>query len=144
MINHKTLPKGAFKCRWEVELYKLKYRKKRAYPENIELREGYRHLLWSRYARVYYERVIDESTLDVNLTYYMKKGILFLYPTGETIESIREEMDKESLTYLELMWRRQNEWDWFRRNKSRPTGDGDKFWEKYHKDQFQKYLKQKT
>ena len=141
--SHKSLPEGSFKCRWEAEWLRLLPRKKRAYPQNVELRLNYRHLLWSKYARVFYERVIEEKTLDENLRYYRKTGILYLYPTGGTIEEIREEMAKEGLTYLELMFRREQERLWWEANQRKPTGNGDEFWKRTHKDNFQKYLKQK-
>ena len=56
MIIHKTRPEGAFRCRYEAEVYQLKNRKKVMYEANRELRVGYRYLIWSNYARVYYER----------------------------------------------------------------------------------------
>ena len=82
---HTRLPKGAFRPRWEVEWHKLLPIKKRAYPPNLELRWGYRHLVWSRYAQVFYERVIDEHTLDENLLYYSQAGWLYLWPDEDTL-----------------------------------------------------------
>jgi len=136
-------PHGSFKPQWRSELYELLPRKKRMYPENRRLRVGYRILLWSRYARVFYERTIDEHAYDENLHYYLKRGILFLWPDEETIEKIREEMLHADLSYRELMWRRQNEMDYWDRCKSKPTGNGDKFWLNKHKEEYQKYLKSK-
>ena len=141
---HNHLPDGAFRCLWRAEVYALLPRKKRMYPENRTLRIGYRHLLWSRYARCFYERVIDEDTLDENLHYYISMRWVYLWPDEEMIDIIREEMNKDNLTYREIMWRRQNEWDYFDRHKARPTGNGDLFWEKYHREEYQKYLKKKT
>ena len=140
---HKTRPSGSFKPQWDSEIYTLRPRKKRAYPDNRILRLGYRHLLWSRYARVFYERIIDGSTLEDSLLYYRKQGILFLWPDALTIEEIRKEVEDSGFTYQELMWRRQNEMDWWDRHKSRPTGNGDKFWENYHRTELEKYLKKK-
>jgi hypothetical protein len=141
---HKKLPEGSFRPKWRSELYELLPRKKRMYPENRKLRVGYRYLLYSKYAKVFYERVIDEHTLDENLHYYLTYGILFLWPTEETIGQIREEMEQAQLSYRELMWRRQAEWNYFERNNSRPTGNGDQFWKKFYKDEYQKYLKSKS
>ena len=140
---HKQKPKGAFKPQWDSEFFSLLPRKKRMYPDNRIVRPDYRHLLWSRYARVYYERVTDEYTLDENLIYYRKQGILFLWPTEETIEEIKKEVEDSGFSYRELMWRRDNEIKWWDKHKSKPTGDGDKFWEQYHRTELEKYLKKK-
>ena len=104
---------------------------------------GYRILLWSRYARVFYERTIDENTLDENLHYYLKQGILYLWPKEETIEQIRKEMADADLSYRELMWRRNAEWEYYEKHNSRPTGNGDRYWANYFKTEYQKYLKNK-
>ena len=114
------------------------------YPENRQLREGMRYLVWSRYAKVFYERVIDEHTLDENLFYYLERGWVYLWPDEEMVEVIREEIENEKIGYRELMWRRQCEWDYYDRHNGPPTGDGDKFWTNYYKEEFHKYLKKKS
>jgi len=141
---HSRLPKGAFRPRWDIEYYKLKARKKRAYPDNIELREGYRHLVWSRYAKRFYERVINDHTFNENLAYYLQAGWLYLWPSQETLEEIRQEMQSQDLTYRELMWRRYNEYQYFIRHNGAPTGNGDLFWQRKHRENFQEYLKKKN
>ena len=114
------------------------------YPDNRILRPNYRHLLWSRYARVWYERVIDDSTLEDNMLYYKRDGILLLWPTEDTLEEIREEFKAEGISYRELMWRRQNEIEWFDRNNARDTGNGTKYHLQFKKDQINKLKKRKT
>ena len=113
------------------------------YIDNRILRPSYRHLLWSRYARVFYERRIDESTLEDNLLYYLKQGILYMWPDEDTLEEIREEMRKAELSYTELMWRRNAEMEYEVRLKMKPTGNGDQYFENYFKTEYQKYLKNK-
>jgi len=140
---HDKLPSGSFKCMWSSEFYMLLPRKKRMYIQNRILRPDLRHLLFSRYARVFYERIIDETTLEDNLLYYLKQGILYMWPDEDTIEEIREEMTKEDLSYRELMWRRNAEIEYEVRLKGKPTGNGDRYFENYFRTEYQKYLKTK-
>jgi len=108
---HKTLPDGAYKCRWEAEFYVLKKHKRMAYEANRTLHEGLRYLIWSNFSRCWYERVIDTQTLEDNIGYYAKAGLLWIWPTEESKETIRADVKKAGLSYTQLMTRRQNEID---------------------------------
>ena len=108
---HKKLPDGAFKAKYESEFHILKQRKKVLYEQNKELHIGLRYLIWSRYARCYYERVINEETDADNITYYLKRGFLYLYPTEQNKEDIREDVKKHKMGYYPLMEKRQMELD---------------------------------
>ena len=85
--------------RYEAEFYRLKHRKKVAYSGNIELRIGLRYLIWSRYARCYYERRVDDLTSPENIEYYGKRGWLYLWPDEENKEEIREDVKKHKMGY---------------------------------------------
>ena len=50
-------------------------------------------------------------------------------------------MESQELDYIELMFRRQNELEYYRRNNSPPTGNADQYWLREHKRAFQMYLK---
>jgi hypothetical protein len=100
---HKNLPRGAVKCRYESEMYRLKYRKKMLYEDNRELFIGLRYLLWSRYSRMYYERVIDNETLPENLAWYIRAGWLFIWPTSDNKDLIREDTNKANLGWRQIL-----------------------------------------
>jgi hypothetical protein len=106
---HKKLPVGAVKAKYEAEFYRLKERKKVLYEQNKELHIGLRYLIWSRYARCYYERVVNEETDADKITYYLKRGFLYLYPTEQNKEDIRDDVKKHKMGYYPLMEKRQTE-----------------------------------
>ena len=108
---HKRLPEGTVKVRYEAQFYRLKPRKKVAYSANIELHIGLRYLIWSRYARCFYERVVDDNTLPENISYYTKPGILFLWPTEENRQEIKEDVAKHKTSYWQMIEKRQLEVD---------------------------------
>ena len=94
---HKERDDGAFKVRYESEVYRLLPRKQMLYEANRELRFGFRYLLWSRYARGYYERVIDDRTAPENLKYYIDKGWMWWFLTDLNKEEIREDVERSQL-----------------------------------------------
>jgi len=108
---HKELPDGAYKAKFESEFYELKERKKVMYDSNKQLRTGLRYLIWSKYARVWYEREIDEHTLPDNIAYYFDAGWLWLWPTEENKGAIRDDVQKSKMGYQKLMEKRQLEID---------------------------------
>ena len=136
---HDKLPEGCWKAIYEAEFYRLKKRKKVLYEENRELKHGLRHLIWSRYARIWYERTIDEHTLDENIYWYHKCGWLCIYPTEENKEDIREDVEKSGMGYWPLMRKRQLEIDHERHLQFGEKGNGfeyKKMWfrkERYNK-----------
>jgi len=136
---HKTLPDGAWKAKYESEFYRLIGRKRQMYTGNYEMKYNLRYLVFSKYARVFYERILDEEKEpEENIRYYIQCGILWMYPTGEQQEEIREDCKKENLGYWKLMFRRQQELDWDRQRRGKPTGNGDKYWAKYRREQIEK------
>ena len=125
MVIHRKLPEGAWKARTESEFYRLKHRKRVLYEDNRELKEGLRYLIWSRYARAFYERLLDpRATTEDDISYYQLHGLLFLYPTEENKEEIREDVAQSQLGYWLLMERRQAEMNYERKMKERNNGDG--------------------
>jgi hypothetical protein len=142
MQIHNTLPEGAWRARDESEFYQLLPRKKNLYEENRELREGLRYLIWSRYARRYYERILDkQATTEEDISYYLQRNWLFIYPTEENKNWIREEVEKHKLGYWKLMRRRQGEMDWERHNQKRNDGNGYAYRMEKYKQEKNKYRK---
>ena len=120
----KEIPEGAVKCKYEAELYKLKKKKRIAKEDNLEMREGMRYLLWSRYARGYYERRLDsvKTTSDI-LAYYILQGWIWLWPTDEFKDEIRADVKKSGRKYYELMKLRQTELDQERHERTGHKGN---------------------
>lgn len=75
----------------------------------MELRHGLRYLIYSRYSKRYYERVLDTETLPENIEYYFKQGVLYLWPDEETKQEIREDVEKHKMGYYPLQEKRQTE-----------------------------------
>ena len=121
---HKTLPEGALKVKKEAQFYRLKKRKKVMYESNKELHVGMRYLIWSRFARVWYERVVDEGTLEDNINWYTMCGWLWLYPTETNKNEIREDVEKHKIGYWALMEKRQTEIDHENHLRYANKGDG--------------------
>jgi len=125
---HDELPTGTYSPLYESEFYRLLPRKRQLYEENRTLRYGLRILLWSRYSRRWYERVINEETLDETLAYYFFMGLVRIYPTEENKEEIREDVTKSGLGYKTLMYRRQQEMEWERKKNTGNDGNGWRYW----------------
>lgn len=115
-----------------------------AYEENRVLHEGLRYLIWSRFSKRWYERVVDKATLEDNIGYYSQAGMLWIYPTEENKETIREDVKKSGLTYKELMTRRQAEIDIERHKKWGNKGDGYRYWQKYRRELINKLKSKKA
>ena len=123
-IHHK-LPEGAVRARYESEFYRLRHRKKMLYEDNREFRPELRYLIWSRYGRCWWERTLGTyNETEEDISYFLSYGWLFLYPTDEQKEEIREDVEKNGIGYYPLMARRQAEMNWERHNQIRNTGNG--------------------
>lgn len=123
-----SLPnEGCWKMRYEAEVYRLKTRKKVLYTENREIHAGLRMLLWSRYAGVWYIRHLNKETLEENIYYYQSYGWLWVYPTDENKQAIREDVKKNKMGYWPLMEKRQAEMDHQRHIQDANRGDGYKY-----------------
>ena len=123
-IHHK-LPEGCAKALFESEFYRLRYRKKMLYEDNREFREGLRYLIWSRYGRCWWERTLGTyNETEEDISYFLSYGWLWLYPTEEQKEEIREDVEKNGIGYYPLMKRRQAEMNWERHNATRNDGNG--------------------
>lgn len=120
---HSTLPSGAWRARYEAEFYRLKKRKRQLYEGNREFKP-IRYLIFSRYSRIYYERTLSDADTEENIAYYLSQGLLFIYPTDEDKQEIREDVEKEELGYWPLNERRQAEMDWDRQRQTRNDGNG--------------------
>jgi len=122
---HYKLPEGSKKAVYEAEFYQLKARKRVLYEDNREFRTGLRYLIWSQYARVFYERVLDhKSTTEEDISYYLLKGILYVYPTEQNREDILKDIKSSQLGYYTLMKRRTAEMDYERKVNERNDGNG--------------------
>ena len=98
------------------------------------MKAGLRYLIWSRYARVYYERILNPlQETEENIIYYVKQGLLHLWPNEDNKEEIREDTKNENLGYWKLMYRRQTEIDFDRQKRGDLTGNGDQFWRKFRR-----------
>lgn len=136
---HRAVPDGAYKARYESEFYRLLPRKRQMYDGNYEVKTGMRYLIWSRYARVYYERHMDPSReTEENIQYFVQQGMLHIWPTEEDKEEIKADVANEKLNYWRLMYRRQTELDFDRQKRGRPTGNGDQWLRKYRREQIDK------
>ena len=137
---HRRLPdSGVWKAKFEAEFYRLLPRKRQMYEGNYEMKAGLRYLIFSRYARVYYERRLNPlQETEENIIYYVKHGLLYLWPNEEDQEEIRLDTQNEKLSYWKLMYRRQTELDFDRREKMGRTGDGDQWWHKHRREEINK------
>ena len=97
------------------------------YDSNKELFIGLRYLIWSKYAKCWYERVIDTETLPENIAYYAKAGVLWLWPTDENKEDIKADVEKHKMGYYKLMEKRQLEIDHEHHLLYGNKGDGYKY-----------------
>lgn len=129
MQYHKTLPEdGCWRAVYESEFYRLRYRKKMLYEDNREFKEGLRYLIWSSYGRRWYERrLLTGITTEEDISYYVGRKMLWIYPEEDHREEIREEVEKAKLPYWELMKIRQAEMDFERHSQLRNDGDGFKY-----------------
>ena len=59
-----------------------------------------------------------------DISYFLSYGWLWLYPTEEQKEEIREDVEKNGIGYYPLMRRRQAEMNWERHNATRNDGNG--------------------
>jgi len=133
---HDKLPDGAWKARYEAEFYRLLPRKRQMYDGNYEVKEGLRYLIWSHYARKYYERTLNPlQDTEENIQYYVKQGVMYIWPTEDNKQEIREDVEREKLSYWKLMYRRNMELEFDRNKNNKHTGNGDKFWAKYRREQ---------
>ena len=125
MIIHKKLPTtGCWKVRYVSEMYRLLPRKRQLYRDNRELRYGMRYLIWSRFSRTYYERTLSLTETEENIEYYIAMQWVWLWPTEEQQEEIREEVEKAGIGYFKLRYRQQNEMEWEDLKDRRNTGNG--------------------
>jgi len=122
-VFHDKLPDGCWKARYEAEFYRLLPRKRQAYEGNREFK-SIRYLIFSKYSRKFYERTLSDADTEENIAYYLLQGLLYIYPTDEDKEEIREDVEKEKLGYWLLNKRRQAEMDWDRQRGLRNDGNG--------------------
>jgi hypothetical protein len=143
VIIHKKLPEeGCWRMRHEVEMYRLLPRKKLMYEFNRTFKQGIRYLIYSRYARVWYQRELDsEATTEEDISYFMEVKLLWLFPTEEYKEEIREDVEKAGIGYFQLMARRQAEMDWERLSQEKNDGNGFHWRMKVLKEEKNKYRK---
>lgn len=121
---HRTLPDGAYKARYEAEFYVLRERKKVMYEDNRTLHVGLRYLIWSSYSRRFYVRTVKEHDDGEDYRYYVGAGYLWIYPTEENKDAIREDVERHGLGYYALQEKRQTEVDHERHIKYGNKGDG--------------------
>jgi len=143
MEIHRKLPEGSYKPKYEAEFYRLLPRKRQLYENNRELRKGLRYLIWSRYSRCWWERVLSDTDTEENIRYYLSMGWLVIWPTEEQKQDIRDEVEREQLGYWTLNYRRQTEMDHERHKMGKKVGNGDKYWLKYRQEQINKLKKKK-
>jgi len=105
------------------------------YEGNYELKENLRYLIWSPYAKVYYERRVNllQDSED-NIQYYIKKGYLYIWPDEDNQQEIREDVKNEKLGYWDLMLRRQTEIDFDRQRRGKKTGINDQWLRKHRRE----------
>lgn len=72
------LPEGFKKCESLYELTQLKKRKRKWRPENVELIYGLEYYVYSITSKVYYKRILEETTNLEKLKMYFKDGNLFI------------------------------------------------------------------
>jgi len=143
VVHEKLPPKGCWKVKYVSELYQLKPRKRQMYRDNREFRYGIRYLIYSRYARVWYERELTDQETEENLEYYVAMGWVWLWPTEEHQEKIREEVEANGISYFALRYRQQQEMEWEDLKDGRNDGNGWHFRVKYTREQIDKLKKRK-
>jgi len=139
MITHDTLPpNGCWKAKYPSEFYRLLPRKRQMYRDNREYRHGIRYLIWSSYARCWYERHLSQADTEENIEYYVHRGMVWLWPDEEHQQEIREEVERSGLTYWKLRWRQHNEMLWEEHKEKANDGNGYRYWLDYRRAQIDK------
>lgn len=124
MKIHRRLPEGAKRSRYETEFYVLRGRARMMYIDNYDMRVNLRYLIWSQFARAWYERVVREEDLPENYRYYHNRRMLWLWPTEENKEEMLEETKKAKVGWYSMNKKRQTELDHDRLLKEGNKGDG--------------------
>lgn len=144
MKLYKKLPQGAYKAMVEAEAYVLKSRKRFMYESNRNLHMGLRYLVWSRYAKGFWERTVTEITDPVDIGYYLLRGWIWWWPTEENKDTIKSDVHKSGLGYRDLMTRRQAEIDKERNELYGNRGNGWQYYKKHFQEIRDKYKIKKT
>lgn len=98
-----SLPEGAFKVRVWTEAWRLLPRKKKFIEGNIEPRFGVEYYIYSKFAGMYYSRIIRPENDFDNLNHFITQGKIHFLLNEDQKEEIRKEVSDSGLNYYNLM-----------------------------------------